>query len=358
MDSGNSVRDLTIVAWLVLVVVLCVLGLVCIIGSVATCTVVLDEEEEVKEGSHSEHISVVVVIRRNQSRIGQVCDLKITRSLLCSRTSHDHNSLSQHTHVQQLIPATRRSESATTVRTHHYEAMAANDPPTALTVTTSTSNNNNESKSTFLTKIQQHPFVSAGAGVALLVHLSALLSLPPVIRSRGAPFLPTSKKHGNAMFEQLQQELLNTKSPRLQQKLQDKALTFVDLGSGDGRLVFRAARQGIFQTSIGYEINPVLHVFAHSRRLLQAPQYWNKTRFRIQDIWKVNLGQVDVVAVYGLTPIMKPLGVKLQKELPVGSIVLSNVFSIPGWQPESTSRQGTHVYVVPEKKKEEPVGES
>lgn len=91
----------------------------------------------------------------------------------------------------------------------------------------------------------------------------------------------------------------------------------------------------------------VLHTFAHLRRLVQAPQYWNSTQFLLRDIWNVNLQEVDVVAVYGLTPIMKPLGIKLQQELAPGSIVLSNVFSIPGWRPESTSSHGTHVYVVP-----------
>ena len=58
---------------------------------------------------------------------------------------------------------------------------------------------------------------------------------------------------------------------------------------------------------------------------------------------------VDVVAVYGLTPIMKKLGVKLQAELPPGSLVLSNVFSIPGWRAVGTSAHGTHIYMVPPK---------
>ena len=200
---------------------------------------------------------------------------------------------------------------------------------------------------TFFHKIQQHPYIAAGAGVALLVHLGALLSLPPAIRGRGAPFLPTSSKHGNAMFRQLQEQLKSNPS------LKNKPLTFVDLGSGDGRLVFKAARLGVFQKSIGYEINPVLHGFAQSRRLLQAPKYWSSTQFRLRDIWKVSLQQVDVVAVYGLGPIMEPLGAKIRQEMAPGSIVLSNVFSIPGWRAEATSGEGTHVYVVPEKEEEE-----
>ena len=92
----------------------------------------------------------------------------------------------------------------------------------------------------------------------------------------------------------------------------------------------------------------VLHCIAHLRRLVQAPKYWTATQFTLRDIWKVDLRDVDVVAVYGLTPIMKPLGLKLREELAPGSIVLSNVFSIPGWRPESTSSHGTHIYVVPE----------
>ena len=62
----------------------------------------------------------------------------------------------------------------------------------------------------------------------------------------------------------------------------------------------------------------------------------------------MDLSQVDVVAVYGLHPIMKDLGVKLQRELQPGSIVLSNVFAIPGWKPSSMSRDGMHIYVTPE----------
>jgi hypothetical protein len=49
---------------------------------------------------------------------------------------------------------------------------------------------------------------------------------------------------------------------------------------------------------------------------------------------------------YGLGPIMKDLGVKLEQELKPGSHVLSNVFSIPGWHPIS-SEDATHIYVVP-----------
>ena len=65
----------------------------------------------------------------------------------------------------------------------------------------------------------------------------------------------------------------------------------------------------------------VLHGFAHFRRLFQAPKYWSTTNFHIQDLWTVDLSRADVVAVYGLNPIMKRLGAKMATELKPGSIV-------------------------------------
>lgn len=87
---------------------------------------------------------------------------------------------------------------------------------------------------------------------------------------------------------------------------------------------------------------------AQSRRFIQAPLYFSNTNFVIKNLWKVDLTKVDVVAVYGLHPIMKDLGVKLKKELQPGSIVLSNVFSIPGWKASTLSRDGMHIYIVPD----------
>ena len=142
----------------------------------------------------------------------------------------------------------------------------------------------------------------------------------------------------------------------MKQKISQKSLKFVDLGSGDGRVVFRAARENLFNKSIGYEINPALHIFANFRRFI-TPQYWNNTSFYMRDIWKIQLNQYDVVAVYGLAPIMDKLGKKLEKELQPGSIVVSNVFSIPGWKASDTTvssgsgsskqKEGVFVYQVP-----------
>mmetsp|Transcript_22708 Transcript_22708/g.25844 ORF Transcript_22708/g.25844 Transcript_22708/m.25844 type:complete len:255 (-) Transcript_22708:21-785(-) len=196
-----------------------------------------------------------------------------------------------------------------------------------------------------------HPAVVVGLTGALLAHAAILFSLPPVIKGKGAPFLPTAKKGIETMFQQIRLQ------PQIKRKLKDqakingnvatKSLRFVDLGSGDGRVVFSSAREGLFYKSIGYEINPVLHIWAMTRRLIQAPLYWSKTNFYMQDLWSVDLSEADVVAVYGLHPIMTKLGGKMENELKTGALVVSNVFIIPGWKTIS-SINGVHIYSIPE----------
>ena len=98
------------------------------------------------------------------------------------------------------------------------------------------------------------------------------------------------------------------------------------------------------------------------RRLIQYRSYYSKTQFLCQDLWKTDglLQDVDVVAVYGLGPIMEPLGKKLRAELRPGSLVVSNEFTFPDWTEEEDVEDDTsenkggigeehliHVYKVP-----------
>jgi hypothetical protein len=81
-----------------------------------------------------------------------------------------------------------------------------------------------------------------------------------------------------------------------------RKLTFVDLGSGDGRVVFRAAAQGIFYRSIGYEINPLLHAAAQLQRLVRGRAAWSSTEFYVRDLWKTDLRETHVVAIVSSNP--------------------------------------------------------
>jgi hypothetical protein len=187
-----------------------------------------------------------------------------------------------------------------------------------------------------------------GGTLFLLPHLAILLSLPPVLLRRGAPYLPTFETKLNSMFDLVRHHVSHS---QFMQHKQGRGLRFVDLGSGDGRVVFRASREEMFVSSVGYEINPALHIFASVRRLL-IPKYWYSTKFYMTDLWNTKLHAYDVVAVYGLSPIMQRLGEKLKDELQPGSIIVSNVFEIPGWKATSNSNsgigKGVYLYSVPE----------
>ena len=182
-----------------------------------------------------------------------------------------------------------------------------------------------------------------GGTLFLLPHLAIILSLPPVLQRRGAPYLPTFGNKLDIMFDLIRRHV--TTSP--------SSLNFVDLGSGDGRVVFRAAREGIFHKSVGYEINPALHMWVKFRQMI-TPKYWSSTKFYFGDLWNIKLHKYDVVAVYGLYPIMDRLGKKLQQELKPGSIVVSNVFEIPNWKAVSSTAsassqgKGVYLYQVPQ----------
>eukprot|EP00656_Telonema_subtile_P037383 TRINITY_DN41594_c0_g1_i1.p1 TRINITY_DN41594_c0_g1~~TRINITY_DN41594_c0_g1_i1.p1 ORF type:complete len:225 (+),score=41.21 TRINITY_DN41594_c0_g1_i1:244-918(+) len=182
---------------------------------------------------------------------------------------------------------------------------------------------------------EMHPVLKLAFGTAFVLNLGVLLSLPPVLMSRGAPYLPTFKKNLDVMF----------KVVRRVHPTADRSPRFVDLGSGDGRVVFRAAREGLFRRSVGYEINPLLHVFAAARRL-SAPKYWGTTEFELGNFWNVSCAEADVVTVYGLHPIMDKVGLKLKQELRPGALVVSNVFQIPGWR-QHLGSDGVFVYQVP-----------
>lgn len=99
----------------------------------------------------------------------------------------------------------------------------------------------------------------------------------------------------SAMFTQLRQEPSFRKL--LQHHQNKNTLRFVDLGSGDGRFVFRAANEGLFGHCVGYEINPLLYIWSQARRLVSGPRIWSTTSFYCRDIWKVDLRQTNVVAV-------------------------------------------------------------
>lgn len=106
--------------------------------------------------------------------------------------------------------------------------------------------------------------------------------------------------------------------------------TAVDLGAGDGRVVVALAKTGA--VAVGLEIDPSRT--QAGKKNIKKEGVENTAVIFNADFWHMDLGDFDVVTVYGITGIMERLERKLEKELKIGARIVSNNFPFPNWQPE------------------------
>ena len=106
----------------------------------------------------------------------------------------------------------------------------------------------------------------------------------------GAPYLPTLSSRVNDAIE-----LLDLRSGQ----------TMLELGCGDGRLLRAAAKKGIY--SIGYELNPVLVIYAKVVSL----RYGKLVKVRWANYWTIDWPPADGIYVFLLNPYMSKLHKKV-----------------------------------------------
>ncbi len=116
--------------------------------------------------------------------------------------------------------------------------------------------------------------------------------------------------------------------------------TFVDLGSGDGRLVIAAAKAGA--RAEGWEVNPYLWLW--SRLMIRRAGLGDRATVHLGSYWDDSVAHADVVSLFLITQQMEKMQEKLRRELRPGSRVVSYVFSFPEWRHESRSDAGVYLY--------------
>ncbi|XP_015269147.1 PREDICTED: protein FAM173A [Gekko japonicus] len=165
--------------------------------------------------------------------------------------------------------------------------------------------------------------IATGTGLAAYVVWAGIL-MPGFRRvplKLQVPYVPASAKQlENVML------LLEGRSGKL-----------VDLGSGDGRIVLEAYRQG-FRPSVGYELNPWL-LRLSSYRAWKAGCY-GKVSYRREDLWKVDLSDCANVTVFLAPSVLQLLERKLLTELPEEARVVAGRYPLPNWTPTSTAGDG------------------
>lgn len=119
--------------------------------------------------------------------------------------------------------------------------------------------------------------------------------------------------------------------------LEGRTGRLVDLGSGDGRVVFAASSAG-FQCT-GFEINSLLVAYARGKA------YWtgvppNQVTFVTKDFWTTDLSSYNNVTAFLAPGVMEVLGEKLLKELPDDARVITCRFPFPSWPQQLSAGSG------------------
>ncbi|KAG8523711.1 ATP synthase subunit C lysine N-methyltransferase [Galemys pyrenaicus] len=171
-------------------------------------------------------------------------------------------------------------------------------------------------------KKSQWGFLITGvvSGTLVAVYAVATPFITPALRKVCLPFVPATTKQIENVVKMLQ----------------CRKGSLVDIGSGDGRVVIAAAKEGF--TAVGYELNPWLVWYSRYRAWQEGLQA--SARFHISDLWKVTFSQYSNVVVFGVPQMMPQLAKKLELELEDDARVIACRFPFPNWTPNQVTGEG------------------
>ena len=146
----------------------------------------------------------------------------------------------------------------------------------------------------------------------IIVTLLFLLVIPGLYGAfTSGPFVPSAKKRHKMMMELA--------------KITKKDIVY-DLGCGDGRLVFSAAK--LAKSAIGYDISIPLVIYGKFLSL-----FIPRSSIRFGNIWKQDYSDATVVFCYLLPTAMKKFHKDVWPTLKPGTRVLSNAFAMHELKP-------------------------
>lgn len=124
---------------------------------------------------------------------------------------------------------------------------------------------------------------------------------------------------------------------------------FADLGAGDGRVLVSAERLYRVE-AVGYECNPVAYVVSWAHLRLAG----SRARLVFRDFYKADFSDYDVIYCYLCPSAMKKLYPRFQASSRPGSLIISRIYTIEGWEPFRTLQyegpkgpETTYFYRVP-----------
>lgn len=156
-----------------------------------------------------------------------------------------------------------------------------------------------------------------------------ILVLVPTIMAlvNGAPFVPTPMEAVEKILE-----LAEIK----------KGEKIYDIGCGDGRMVYLAAKE-YGANATGFELSPLVYCLARIRHF-----FWrSKAKIRFANFKAKNLSDADVIVCYLLPDTLARLQEKLDRELKKGARVVSYAFPVGDWKPSHKEERTAERNIAP-----------
>jgi hypothetical protein len=194
--------------------------------------------------------------------------------------------------------------------------------------------------STNLSQDKQSKFgLYSAFGIAALAIGGSIMAIPfltPAMRHHALPYIPATDKQIKNLFKAIKTYTDANSLTRLQ-PTKTNLVKLIDLGSGDGRIVFAAAKRGYQAT--GVELNAVLVAFSKLKTLFSWKNRSSKQditltrpRFIRADFWKVNMKEYDYIVIFGVQEMMKDLASKLKEEMKPDALIVSCRNPVPNYK--------------------------
>ncbi|XP_034659873.1 ATP synthase subunit C lysine N-methyltransferase [Drosophila subobscura] len=167
--------------------------------------------------------------------------------------------------------------------------------------------------------------IAATGGVGIGLSIVCASFVAPAFRKICLPYVP-------ATTEQIQNVL-----SFLPKNATGKLL---DIGSGDGRIVFAAAQHTKGLKTDGVELNPWLVYYSRLAALRHGAT--RQASFYRRDLWKFNIKDYNFVVIFGVEQMMKDLEHKLIAECPHNTKIIACRFKLPNLEPERTIEDGVN----------------
>lgn len=177
------------------------------------------------------------------------------------------------------------------------------------------------------------------AAVAIGGTIAAVPFLTPAMRRHALPYIPATDKQIKNVFKAIKTYREANQLTKLKPS-REQVVKLVDLGSGDGRIVFEAAKRGYQAT--GVELNAILVLYSkikawttswsESERTKQKNIILTRPAFKRADLWKVDMREYDFIVIFGVQEMMKDLAKKLKEEMKPGCLILSCRNPVPNYK--------------------------